>query len=391
MTVTALTEIEACPRRWALSVADYPLLWRGRGYPSRLQLHAAAGATVHLAIEEITTALVRARCQSVHDAATVQVMRTMGGYSKVVNDCIDRVVARFHDNPRATPLLGFVAHALQAQVPELRARVQTFVSRLRLPQVPVTADSYVSKPSEAGTFGVFSEVDLQARNIGWRGRADLVTVTSEQCEIIDFKTGAPDDAHRFQIRVYALLWKSDTKRNPLSRMADRLVLAYTSGNVEVPAPTAEEIEALQAEIVSRRDASIAALSRDPPEARPERDHCRYCGVRQLCEEYWTAATQQLMAAEGLNDGFLDIEVTVTGRHGPSSWDAVLARSAIGVLGQPVLLRGSGLPFLPHSGQRLRLLSVRLSQSGEGEVVSGAASPFIVTIGTSSEAFIVSTS
>jgi hypothetical protein len=33
MSFSALLEIEACPRRWALKSATYPSVWNGRGYP----------------------------------------------------------------------------------------------------------------------------------------------------------------------------------------------------------------------------------------------------------------------------------------------------------------------------------------------------------------------
>src|ERR1051325_11146603 len=62
MTVTTLVEIEACPRRWALSRAAYPELWPGQGYPPRVQIGALAGNVVHSTLEVITTALIEAGC-----------------------------------------------------------------------------------------------------------------------------------------------------------------------------------------------------------------------------------------------------------------------------------------------------------------------------------------
>src|SRR5438128_6167766 len=103
MTVTTFGEIDACPRRWALCAADYPDLWGGRGYPSRIQIHALAGSVVHLALETITKHLIRVGCPSVeHPSATVA-LKELGGYTKVVHDCIDRVLERFAKNPRALP------------------------------------------------------------------------------------------------------------------------------------------------------------------------------------------------------------------------------------------------------------------------------------------------
>lgn len=49
MSVTAVSEIEACPRRWALRHADYPKLWGGYGYPPRVHMGALLGSITHLA------------------------------------------------------------------------------------------------------------------------------------------------------------------------------------------------------------------------------------------------------------------------------------------------------------------------------------------------------
>lgn len=51
MTVTTLLEIEACPRRWSLTNAEYPALWDGRGYPPQIQPAALGGTVVHSAVE----------------------------------------------------------------------------------------------------------------------------------------------------------------------------------------------------------------------------------------------------------------------------------------------------------------------------------------------------
>lgn len=128
MTVTTLAEIEACPRQWALNAAEYAGLWAGRGYPPRVQLRALAGTVVHLVLERITMAFVRAGCPSVHDAAAPEVMRNLGGYSKVVNDCIDRVLERLATNPRTTSVIDYASRSLRAQVPDLRARADDVLS-----------------------------------------------------------------------------------------------------------------------------------------------------------------------------------------------------------------------------------------------------------------------
>lgn len=383
MTVTTLSEIEACPRRWALGAADYPALWSGRGYPSRIRVSALAGAIVHFAVEEITKALARAGCGSVENASALHVMRGLGGYTKVLNSCIDRVLARIVENPRAKPVLGFVAPSLRAQIPEFRTRVQTMLSRVHLPERATShADSHVSNSRARLTSGVFPEIELRARRIGWKGKPDLLVLTPESCEITDFKTGEPDDAHRFQIQVYALLWSRDAQLNPDARLVGRLVLAYSGGDVEVAAPTAADLDALESQIIARRDAARQAVSHHPPAARPDTRQCRYCGVRQLCDVYWMPETQKRLAAETDGARFTDIEATVIGRHGPSSWDVQVGLSRDLPAGTAAVLRTRGdVNF--RVNDRLRILDAAVTLRGDDET-----QPAVITVGTLGETYAI---
>src|SRR5262245_12306568 len=95
MTVSTLAEIEACPRRWALSTASYPELWNGRGYPQRLFTSALAGTILHLAIETIVKGLVQSGCSSVHDPAAALLMKELGGYTNLLNKCLYRTLERY--------------------------------------------------------------------------------------------------------------------------------------------------------------------------------------------------------------------------------------------------------------------------------------------------------
>ena len=63
-------------------------------------------------------------------------MRDLGGYTKVVNDCIDRALSRLASSPRAQRVLEFAARSLRARVPELRTRAQTMLCRVRLSRIP---------------------------------------------------------------------------------------------------------------------------------------------------------------------------------------------------------------------------------------------------------------
>jgi hypothetical protein len=384
MTVTTLLEIETCPRRWALLAAAYPELWSGRGYPPRVTLPALGGTVVHLALERITRALVEAGCGSVQDPAAVQVMRTLGGYTKIVNDCIQTVQARAATNPRALRVADFINRSLRAQVPDLRARTQRLLSSVRVPEVHLSR----TQPRQTGrgahraplAEGIYAELELRVPTLRWKGKADLLVITPASCEITDFKTGAPDQAHEFQLQVYALLWSRDSDLNPSGRRADRLNVTYSSGQREVAAPAEPRLKEVEHEVLARRDAAIRSVSHHPPEARPSSEHCGYCAARHLCGAYWDVQLKT-HGQQQTDRRFGDLEVTVTGRHGPASWDAVAEVSGWLPHGKSVVLRTSDDLSLQRN-QRLRILDAGIT------VDDDEAQPAVVTVGALTETYSV---
>lgn len=382
MSVSTHADIDECPRRWALGAAEYPDIWSGRGYPPKLQVAALAGSVVHLALELIIKQLTGAEVPSLNDPSATQVLREMGGYTRVVEDCVDRILKRFSDNPRALPLMEHAQRTLRGQVPTLRARVQSMLARLRLPKgarpAPIASIVKAAGQSTRGPLvkGTYPEVEVRAKSIGWKGKLDLLVLGDDACEITDFKTGAADQAHEFQVRVYAMLWRLDDELNPSGRVVDRLVLAYESQDVEVTPPSQQEIDDLGRDLLARRKASEAALAARPPAARPAAETCRYCGVRQLCDAYWAGPTQAVS-----EDGrFGDIELKITGRHGPTSWDAVVMRARNLPAKTPALLRLQQ-PDEFTTGTRVRVLDGALARDPEDD-----AGPAIITLSALSEAY-----
>lgn len=382
MSVSICAEIEECPRRWALSAAEYPEFWGGRGYPPKLQVAALAGSVVHLALQIIMKQLMRAGVPSLSDPSAPQVLRELGGYTRVVEECVERILKRYVDNPRAGALMEHAQRSLRGQVPTLRARVQSMLSRLRLPKSAPSAPA-ASAPKSGGrpsrlplVNGIHPEVEIRAKSIGWKGKVDLLVLGDDACEIADFKTGAADEAHKFQVRAYAVMWRLDHELNPSGRAVDRLVLAYDSQDVDVAPPSALEIDELGRELLARRQAAKTALAARPPSAHPNAETCRYCGVRQLCDAYWASATQVVS-----DDGrFGDIELKITGRHGPTSWDAVVLRARDLPAKTPALLRLQQHDEFKE-GTRVRVLDGAIARDSEDD-----AAPAIVTLGVLSEAY-----
>jgi hypothetical protein len=255
--------------------------------------------------------------------------------------------------------------------------------RLRLPRIQVQhAERGTPKVRGPLTTGAFPEIDLRAEQIGWKGKADLLVLSPDACEITDFKTGALAEEHQFQIRVYALLWSRDANLNPDRRRADRLILAYGSGDVEVAAPTESELDEFEALLVARREAAHQAVSIHPPEARPAPEHCRYCSVRHLCTDYWRLETQRRMAQEGEDRVFGDAEVTIRGPHGPASWDARVEVSRDVAAGKSAVIRAS-VDLQLRAGDRLRLLDAAVAVDDEDH-----DQPAVITLGALSEAYAV---
>jgi hypothetical protein len=382
ISYSTLKEIEACPRRWALATANYASLWDGRGYPQRLQPRALAGTIVHTVLEAIMRELVSAGCPSVHDASAAAVLQRLGGLTQVVRRATDELLTRLNMNPRMTSLMEYVARTLRAQAPELRGRVQTMLARRTFSTKTLRGSGSTGRRSRGAlSAGAYCELDLRVPHLGWKGRADLLSLGPDSCEIIDFKTGEPSDDHALQLRIYALLWSRDDVLNPNARLATRLVLAHPQVDVEVATPTSEELAELEKQLAARGATARTLVGIHPPEARPSVEHCRYCGVRQMCETYWDAVVQDRIRRaaqpEDPRRSFVDVELTVERRHGPKSWDVAIHAGAQPVRG---LLRTNGdIEFAP--GQKLRVLDAV-------EAVADAESTGVrcLTLGTFSEVF-----
>jgi hypothetical protein len=383
MSVSTWAEIEECPRRWALSAAEYPTVWSGRGYPPKMQVAALAGSVVHLALEIIAKQLARAGVSSMSDPSASMVVRELGGYTSIVEGCVERILKRYVDNPRAGTLMEHARRTLHGQVPALRARVQSMLNRLKLSKGSPSTSTASTAPRSDGPparlplrKGNYPEVDVRARSIGWKGSIDLLVLNDEACEITDFKTGAADESHKFQVRAYAVMWRLDDELNPSGRVADRLVLSYESHDIDVAAPRASDIEDLARDLIARRLSAEAALAARPPSAHPNAETCRYCGVRQLCDAYWSSTTQ-IVSDDGR---YGDVELKITGRHGPLSWDGEVVRGRDLPPKTPALLRlKQDYDF--KKGARVRVLDAAIARDPE----DGGA-PAVVTLSVLSETY-----
>jgi len=392
MSFSALKEIEACPRRWALRSADYPNIWNRRGYPDLPHPAALEGQVVHLSLEAITKALVREKCSSFLDPKAVDVLKELGGLSNVIIEHIDLILEKLADNPRISEWLPSVRRNLLAQVGVFRPRIQNVLSRLNFEHRQRHSDSTESDRSDRGDSsrapifrGSYAEIDLKAEELGWRGIADLLTIRDDLCEIRDFKTGEPNQEHRFQLEIYAVLWWRDQTRNPSSRPADRLVVSYEAEDVEVPAPGTERLNSVENELRTRTESAFQRLQIDPPDAHPSDENCSFCNVRQLCDEYWQWI--DTIEPDDSSSWFADLQIELVDCHGVTSWNGVVESCKGLEAGERILLRITDLPFDLSTGHNLRILNVHItaavSDSGNED-----PSPPVVTMAKSSEVFVI---
>lgn len=389
MSVSLLSELEACPRRWALGSAEYPDIWEKRGYPRRLHAAAAAGSVVHSVIELITNALVRAGCNSVRDPDAIKTMRAIGGYNSAFKICIDRYLDRYECNPRSRELQGRTRNLLISQIPEMRVRVQTFLGRSQFEASSSTGREFSSPDSPSSgrfpiPFGTHTEVRFRAETIGWTGFADRITLSGDRCEITDVKTGSPNEEHAFQLRVYALLWSLDSGLNPSGRLASHLTLAYQSRNKAVAVPGHTELAKLESELVGRTESTRTAAELSPPPAKPGVETCHYCAVRHLCDDYWTPETQTLLGTTGEDDTRVDIEALILGRHGRTSWDARIIQARSLPHSRQLLVRTASEEIELQPGESVRILDGHLVPETE------LGGPAVLTLNAGSEIFRVPT-
>jgi len=389
MSVSTLLELEACPRRWALSNSEYSHIWTGKGYPRPLHLAATEGTVVHRALQVLTSALVASGATLVTGDSVVRVLRKLGGYTSVIRDCIAEALSVYAGSPRARRRVDDAQRQLASRLPDLRCRVQQLLSRIALWSPSVDVGTKRGTPDGLRRcrcgHGSFAELRLQATGIHWYGVVDLLTVSPDCCEIRDFKTGKPKPDHEFQLQVYALLWAMDGEANPAGRLADRLVISYEGGDIDVPAPDRERLSNLERELVARTDTVLRNLAVSPPVGRPQEARCQYCEVRHLCDDFWRHHRNCPHVESAGLPQFGDIQLRISDRHGPASWDGVVESSTAAASGQDVLLRTVDLPFELRPGYRVRLLNVCLSALG-GELDDGVHPVTIATMGSSTEMF-----
>lgn len=362
MSHSLLSSLEACPRQWALANGSYAAMWGGKGYPRPFEAARIEGVIIHSALETIVAALLEARCTSSKDPSAPGVLRSLGGFTKILQKSLDRVLTSFKDNPRAAPGLERARAAIGGRIQDLRARLQFLLARIEL-----KVGEAKSKTAAAGGRGAtalqpgsYAEQYLEAPTMAWCGIADLLIVSEGGCEIRDFKTGAHKPTHSEQLETYALLWARDSARNPSGLKVARLIVSYPDRDEEVASPQPDRLNALERDLISRTASARQAVSNDPPPAITDPSRCPRCHVRHLCQDYW----ERRQGVDAI-EGFRDLAVRVVERLGETTWKVVVETEVT----HGAVLRGvnASVDFAPS--ERLRILNAWCGvDEGDGETL-----------------------
>lgn len=365
---SALREIEACPRRYALRRAKYPELWDGDGYPPMPSPAAMFGDIVHDALDALVKALAGAGCGSLRASGAIDVVKSVGGYPGVVTAAMERRLRRLEGNPRLSPEgLTRLTRVLADHVEEARAQVQEYLSRMTFPTgaatVPPPLDEdagAVDGPAfrrRAASVGTHPEVTLADEDLRLMGRIDLLTVTDSEAGIVDYKTGAEDPSHHDQLTLYALLWTLDRVVNPKHIPVTELAIAYPSHDVRIAVADATELNALAQSVRLRIEIADQLAGEVLPQTRPAPELCRSCPVKGLCSAYWSREPDPASLSDGT---WFDYEGIVGPPNGVRSrW---MLHPDTGH--RQLLLRTP--PSAPglREGARVRLLGIRLEADAE---------------------------
>jgi hypothetical protein len=375
---SGLNEIETCPRRWALSNATYGTSGTRYLYPKKPGLSALAGQVIHATLDDLVTAVGAAGCQTAEDA--VDVLRSQGGISSAIEQHALSVVLSLEANPRMRPRAQELARALQRQTPEMREVVQGALGQVLFAQPTRLVAGGGGATGTRGVLGhgLHTEVKLAPARLEWIGWADAIRLTLHECEIIDYKSGAPSSSHTEQLRIYALLWARDETLNPAGRLADRLTLVYP-GSVETsPGPSELELQEIERGLRARAQVCSDDLRGSPPAARVSPNACRYCDVKQLCNAYWTDEGQRAIC-ELPPPPERSVQVVVTNCRADRVWDLMIEADAYLPAGTAAVgTAGDGIT-LPIGG-RVRLIDIRVSENEAG--------PPLIAIGPRSEIFVL---
>ena len=137
--------------------------------------------------------------------------------------------------------------------------------------------------------------------------------------------------------------------------------------------------------LERRTASAReSLKTSPPAASPSWEQCNWCPVKHLCDDYWTPATQTVIASQKTDvNTFVDAQLKLENRLGPKSFAATLISGTGLSPNSSLILSGQGQDQYLTAGKTIRVLSGTLESPNHDDLDD---TPYKITLNRSSERF-----
>jgi PD-(D/E)XK nuclease superfamily len=345
-----------CPRRWWLERCTYPNV-EGKFYPAPVSAAALEGQLIHEVVEAWAKAIRRGE--------------NPGSMRLRFKLAIREAISALKNNARVDPARVAAAVSLDACV----AKAYDFTRDLELLasylQTPSGGGEKVVQEAPSGAEGAPSGAEefwITVDDPPLRGQLDRV----RNGVITDYKTGAPDAAHAKQVFFYAVLWWLK-----YSEVPQRLELRYPATVLSVPVPGPDELDEAAAALRAEIEDASGIFQSGRPAARPDTERCRYCPVRQLCDEYWKSpftAELRLGGEAGLSQthdtnkfGDVQLNQIQTDRRADG---ALFGEALADEIGTVRLRIGAHLcPAATETIARARILAVKMIAEDGGLVIT----------------------
>ena len=335
---SVLASIEACPRRWSLEHGTYPEVWDRTGFPQQVYLSSVSGTVLHNALQRLVERLA-ADAQDRSDGevlqpgeALVRALRGMGGITQLLVTTLEVELAELSENPRLDERVAGIEDRARRLLPSWRSEFQRLIGRIDMSRAIHGSGSEAASGERRRASlgpGLYSEVWLEHLGIPLRGRVDLLDVSSEGASIADVKTGAPDDKHKEQLELYALLWSGDPIKNDQQIPVRELKILYPDREEAFGIPDAAALSALTSDLKDRIAAAAEAVESEPVLANPSQEVCRWCAVRHMCGDYWLGSGSDTHEDSTPDSGLTDVEVRLEDQIGDWRWSVELLSVGLG--------------------------------------------------------------
>lgn len=306
LSFSTYQQLTKCPKQWFLLNSEYPEIWSKKGYPRKVNEFTIMGSAVHQSLEII---IDKMKEESIDFGSKnyIRLIKELGGLRNILKGEIEQLLdqSQYSENPRYLRVRKNLSLKIKKNLLETYFRqLRTLLAKLNLP-VKSETNKQISKKSSRELPSVMTERYVQSEAMKWKGIIDLVINDGNGVKLIDFKTGKEKDSHKDQLELYQVIWMDDDHVNELP--VKELSIKYPK--VEkcyepLEISEAESLKAKYKDITEElKENNLSEFS-----ASPSEENCKYCDVKQICNEFW----ETMQPSEDKDFGDSEIEIQANG-------------------------------------------------------------------------------